>query len=129
MGGEEIVIMRNRHPVAKLIPGAPEMRALDAFADLFGIIPDAEGKSWLNDMKTFDRKADKKELADPWGVIIDTGLLFGRIAAELDARGAPSKHRLHDLWIAASAIQHGFQLLTRNGADFADIPGLRLVVI
>ena len=60
-GGEEIVIMRNRHPVAKLIPGAPEMRALDAFADLFGIIPDVVGKSWLGDMKSFDRKADKKE--------------------------------------------------------------------
>ena len=59
----------------------------------------------------------------------DTGLLFGRIAAGLDNGGRPSKHRIHDLWIAAVTIQHGYRLLTRNGSDFADIPGLQLVVI
>lgn len=38
-------------------------------------------------------------------------------------------HRLHDLWIAAAAIQHRHSLLTRNKADFADIPGLRLLTV
>ena len=33
-GGEEIVIIRNKHPVARLIPGAPRMTALEAFGDL-----------------------------------------------------------------------------------------------
>lgn len=59
----------------------------------------------------------------------DTGEIFGRLAAELDSRGRPSRHRLHDLWIAASAIQHGYRLLTRNKADFSDIPGLQLVTV
>lgn len=30
----------------------------------------------------------------------------------------------HDLWIAASARQHGLPLLTRNAAEFERIPGL-----
>ena len=59
----------------------------------------------------------------------DTGLLFGRISAELDTRGRPSKHRLHDIWIATSAIQHGYRLLTQNASDFTDIPGLQIVAI
>lgn len=59
----------------------------------------------------------------------DTGLLFGSLAAQLDSRGTPSRHRLHDLWIAASALQHGLAVLTRNGPDFSDVPGLRVVLI
>ena len=59
----------------------------------------------------------------------DTGEIFGRLAAEMDQQGRPSRHRLHDLWIAAAAIQHGHSLLTRNQADFADIPGLRLLSV
>ena len=59
----------------------------------------------------------------------DTGEMFGRIAAMLDASGKPSTHRTHDLWIAASAIQHNLKVLTRNGSDFTDIPGLDVLVI
>ncbi len=59
----------------------------------------------------------------------DTGILFGTMAAELDKRGRPSAHRLHDLWIAATAVQHAYGLITRNIADFADIPGLKLIVL
>ena len=66
-GGEEIIIMRNNHPVAKLIPGAPEMKALDAFADLYGILPSEEGEAWLRDMGDFDREA-QGELKDPWAL-------------------------------------------------------------
>ncbi|RLB62385.1 MAG: VapC toxin family PIN domain ribonuclease, partial [Deltaproteobacteria bacterium] len=29
----------------------------------------------------------------------------------------------------SQAVQHGFTLLTRNSKDFADIPGLELVVL
>lgn len=59
----------------------------------------------------------------------DTGTLFGAIAAELDHAGRPGSHRIHDLWIAAVAIQNACPLLTRNRSDFADIPGLNLIVI
>lgn len=33
----------------------------------------------------------------------------------------------HDLWIAATCVAHGFGLATRNVADFARVPGLRVV--
>jgi antitoxin (DNA-binding transcriptional repressor) of toxin-antitoxin stability system len=64
-GGEEFLIVRNHHAVARLVPGAPEMRALDAFSDLFGVLPDTEGAEWTKDMSTFDRPS-AQELKDPW---------------------------------------------------------------
>ena len=33
----------------------------------------------------------------------------------------------HDLWIAATALAHGLGVITRNAADFARVPGLRVV--
>jgi predicted nucleic acid-binding protein len=42
------------------------------------------------------------------------------------ARRKP-RHRVQDLWLASQAIQHSYRLLTRNEADFSDIPGLDLV--
>ncbi len=59
----------------------------------------------------------------------DTGLLFGAITATLDNEGKPAIHRIHDLWIAATAIQNAYALLTRNADEFSDIPGLNLIVI
>ena len=58
-----------------------------------------------------------------------TGVLFGQLAAELDAAGRPHAYRVQDLWIAALAIQHGMKALTRNRRDFEGIPGLDLLVI
>lgn len=57
----------------------------------------------------------------------ETGAVFGRLAAALDSAGKPSTHRINDLWMAASAIQHNLSVLTLNAGDFADIPGLRLL--
>jgi predicted nucleic acid-binding protein len=37
--------------------------------------------------------------------------------------------RINDLWLGAQAIQRGFRLLTSNARDFADIPGLQMVVL
>ena len=58
----------------------------------------------------------------------DTGLIFGSLAGRLQREGRAREHRVQDLWIAAAAIQHGHKLLTRNGKDFKDIPGLELVI-
>jgi len=46
-GSEEIIINRKKHPIAKISPGTPHMKALDAFADIFGILSDEEGEKWL----------------------------------------------------------------------------------
>ena len=39
-----------------------------------------------------------------------------------------SKRRTLDRMIAATALVHGLTLVTLNGADFADVPGLELEV-
>ena len=59
----------------------------------------------------------------------DTSQVFGEIAAALMQQGASHRHRTQDLWLAAQAIQHDLDLLTRNESDFRDIPGLRLARI
>jgi predicted nucleic acid-binding protein len=58
-----------------------------------------------------------------------TAEIFGRLggALRLAGSGAP-KHRVQDIWMASQAIQYGMRLLTNNRKDFADIPGLELVV-
>jgi antitoxin (DNA-binding transcriptional repressor) of toxin-antitoxin stability system len=64
-GGEEIVVTRNRHPVAKLVPGAPRMTALEALADIYRTLDDDEGEAWLTDMQGADRRL-AREVRDPW---------------------------------------------------------------
>lgn len=56
-----------------------------------------------------------------------TAETFGRLSATLDSAGKPTLHRVHDVWIAAIAIQHRYAVLTRNVKDFEGIPGIRLL--
>ena len=63
--GEEVVIVRGDHPIARLVPGAPAMAAREALADLYGVLSDEEGESWLRDARGADRQLDG-ELRDPW---------------------------------------------------------------
>ena len=62
---EEIVILRNNHAVATMVPGAPHMTALEALSDLHRTLDDADGESWLRDIKTLDEVASG-EMRDPW---------------------------------------------------------------
>ncbi len=64
-GSEEVAIVRNRHVVGRLVPGAPAMTAKEAFADLVGAISDKDGGAWLRDCRGADQSL-RKELADPW---------------------------------------------------------------
>jgi antitoxin (DNA-binding transcriptional repressor) of toxin-antitoxin stability system len=64
-GGEEIVILRGKHPVAKMVPGAPRLTALQALADVYRTLDDAEGRRWLEDLARADRPI-RKEMRDPW---------------------------------------------------------------
>jgi len=59
----------------------------------------------------------------------ETGATFGRLAADLDAKGRPSAHKVQDLWLAALAVQHNLDLLTANTKDFDGIPGLTVLAL
>ncbi len=63
-------------------------------------------------------------------LIIDetTGEIFGNLAAQIRRSGRQHNYRIQDCWLASQAIQHSFRFLTHNRKDFADIPGLQLVV-
>jgi len=56
-----------------------------------------------------------------------TAAAFGVLAAAVKQAGRSPRPRYNDLWIAAQAIEHGHTLMTVNLADFADLPGLRLM--
>ena len=58
-----------------------------------------------------------------------TGEIFGGLAAQIKTNGRSHRYRIQDLWLASQAIQHGFRFLTLNRKDFADIPGLDLIVL
>lgn len=62
-------------------------------------------------------------------VTVETGEVFGTLAARLRKAGRDSDFRINDLWLAAQAIQRGFALLTSNPKDFEDIPRLKMVAV
>ena len=53
--------------------------------------------------------------------------VHAEIWAQLAGRGAVIGS--HDLWIAATALAHGFGLATRNDRDFGRVPGLRVLAL
>jgi predicted nucleic acid-binding protein len=62
-------------------------------------------------------------------ITLETAEVFGRLAARLRKAGSDPRVRVNDLWLAAQAVQRDFRLMTSNARHFADIPGLRLVVV
>jgi len=68
-----------------------------------------------------------KRLMDFFGVLPldqDAALAYGRIRADLRARGTPIGP--NDLWQAALAQAKGLTLVTRNGREFSRVEGLRV---
>jgi len=59
----------------------------------------------------------------------ETGRVFGRLAAALEAQGRGADFRVQDIWLAAQAVQREFALLTTNVKDFSDVPGLKVVAL
>jgi len=62
-------------------------------------------------------------------ITVETGEIFGTLAAKLKKAGRDAEFRINDLWLAAQAIQRDYSLLTTNAKDFTDIPGLKLVAL
>ena len=57
----------------------------------------------------------------------ETAEVFGVVAAKLMKLGRTADFRILDLWLASQALQRDFTVLTANGKDFKDIPGLKVV--
>lgn len=68
------------------------------------------------------------ELRPTLDVTAQTASAFGLLCASVKAAGRSPRPRMNDLWIAAQAIENGYILMTLNQRDFADLPGLQLVV-
>ena len=62
-------------------------------------------------------------------ITVETAETFGILAARIRKAGRDPHVRINDLWLAAQAIHRSYRLLTSNAADFADIPGLQVVVV
>ncbi len=55
---------------------------------------------------------------------LKTAEIYGRISAELEKKGQSLAHP--DLQIAATALQHRLELVTRNLKHFGRVPGLHI---
>jgi predicted nucleic acid-binding protein len=62
-------------------------------------------------------------------ITVETGEVFGVLAADLRKAGRDADFRVNDLWLAAQTIERDFSLLTSNPSDFEDIPGLKTVAM
>lgn len=62
--GEEIIITRNNHKIARLIPGSPHLTAIEAMADIYQTLPPDAGKGWLEDSRNAPNLSD--DVLDPW---------------------------------------------------------------
>jgi len=63
--GEEIAVVRNQHPIARIIPGAPRMTALEAMVDLYRTLPEGAATTWLDDARQAGA-GTLDEGHDPW---------------------------------------------------------------
>jgi antitoxin (DNA-binding transcriptional repressor) of toxin-antitoxin stability system len=61
--GEEVILTRNKHKIARITPGSPHLTALEAMADLYRTLPDDPGGDWAAEGRiggTLD------EVNNPW---------------------------------------------------------------
>lgn len=67
-GQEEVVLIRNHKPIARLVPEPAEQNALEVLGDLYRTLDDATAESLA--MAVSDAKKSKagtlKELRNPW---------------------------------------------------------------
>ena len=62
--GEEIILMRNNHKIARLLSGAPELTAVEAMGDLYQTLADDAAKDWEKESKIAGGIVN--EVRDPW---------------------------------------------------------------
>ncbi len=117
-------LMRGDDRVAAPVRGAHEVLLSVVVVGelLFGFRRGSRYEKDLADLESF--------LANPYvellGVTRTTADRFGRVAADLRARGMPIPS--NDIWIAAHAMESGADLLSHD-RHFAAVPGLAWVAL
>lgn len=61
--GEEVILVRNKHKIARILPGSPCLRARDVMGDLYRTLPDDAAIDWLKDSRI---EGAGTEIRDPW---------------------------------------------------------------
>ena len=62
--GEEIVLIRNNHRIARIIPGSANMTARDAMSDLYRTLPEDAGNTWSHESQLPQNL--QEEVEDKW---------------------------------------------------------------
>ena len=62
--GESVTVVRNKREIARIVPGAQELRAREAFMDIQGLVGEEAAATWYADSRN-DRTL-QGELRDPW---------------------------------------------------------------
>jgi len=65
-GEREVGIVRNKHPVARLVPEAKAMTAVEALGDLYSTLSAEEGAAWMDDIGDLRRWTAAETRVDPW---------------------------------------------------------------
>ena len=63
--GEELTVVRNKHQVARIVPGPATMTALEAMSDLYRTLPDDAGDGWLHDIRENEAEMSQ-QVRDSW---------------------------------------------------------------
>ena len=62
---EELIVIRNNHEVARIIPGKATMTALEAMTDIYRTLSDDAARDWLDDSRRSENDLIN-EVRDPW---------------------------------------------------------------
>jgi antitoxin (DNA-binding transcriptional repressor) of toxin-antitoxin stability system len=61
--GEEVILTRNNHKVARITPGSPHLTAIEAMSDLYRTLPESAAGDWERDSRITGTLGEMK---DPW---------------------------------------------------------------
>jgi hypothetical protein len=59
VGGEEIILVRNKNKIARIIPGFPHLTAIEALGDIYKTLASEAAEDWLEDSRMEGKVAEE----------------------------------------------------------------------